>query len=161
MQNMEKIEIRNLLVKAKQAGKDIDKDWLKGAKEVAIKRRKKQFEKLPSFPLDQLEGIASDEDPVVFLVEPLDDAPRSVEIQGREKPAKVIDILVHRSSEPDVVKEGQKYSLWYTTVLETEMKVLPRPLEGTRFLLCYYGRFQKGKKPKSTDPHIFRAVPQD
>jgi len=158
---MERIKIENLLVKAKQAVKDLDMDWLKGAKEVAIKRRKRQFEKLPSFPISELEDIATDEDPVVFLVESLDDAPRTVEIQGREKPAKVIDILVHRSSAPDVVKKEQKYSLWYTTVLETEMKALPRPLEGTKFLLCYYGRFQKGKKPRSTDPHIFRAVPQD
>ena len=148
-------KIENLLVMAKKAGEDIDKDWLSHAKEQAVEARQRKFEKLDSFPIGDISG--SEEDPAVFLVEALDE-PRLVNIQKpTPRTSQVTDILVHKSSD-STVEEGKSYSLWGTTVLQKEIDALPKPVKGSKFILAYYGRYQKGKKPASTDPHIFRCI---
>lgn len=158
---MEKIE--NLLVMAKKAVEDIDKDWLSHAKEQAIEARQRKFEKLDSFPTNDIGG--SEEDPAVFLVEALDE-PREVEIRnrvdkdGKPQKNKVMDITIHKSSD-STVEEGKSYSLWFSTVLTKEIEALPKPLKDSKFILCYYGRYQKGKKPATTDPHIWRCIPSE
>jgi hypothetical protein len=169
---MKPFELKNMLVKAKVAERDIDQDWLKTAKDQAINARQRKFTKLPSFPLaelcyvnnNQYEG-ASEEDPAVFQVEATDE-PREVTIASRIDPqtkkpqvTKVLDIHVTKSSDGNV-HEDETYTLWYTTVLAKELDALKPPVKGQEFILCYYGRKQKGKKPASTDPHIFRVIPQ-
>ena len=106
MSGKEKIE--NLLVMAKKAVEDIDKDWLKHAKEQAVEVRQRKFEKLDSFPIGDISG--SEEDPAVFLVEALDE-PRLVNIQKpTPRTSQVTDIPVQKSSD-GAVEEGKSYSL--------------------------------------------------
>ena len=120
---------------------------------------------LEAFPTQDLTGTP--EDPAVFELEALT-RPKSVQIKGRIDPRtgepqenKVMDVHVVNTSVPEIVKKDDEYSLWFTTVLTKEMdENLPDVQEGTKFLLCYYGRYQKGKRPKSTDPHLFRVIPQ-
>jgi len=149
------MEIANLLALARKAARDIDENWLKKAKEMAIERYRRKG--LQSFPTSDL--IGSEDDPAVFELEALSKV-KEVELKGGRK-SKVIDVKVLNTSMPETVEKGEQYSLWFTTVLEKEMQEnMPDVKEGDVFLLCYYGKYQKGKRPSPTDPHIFRVIPE-
>jgi len=155
---MKEFRIENLLVKAKQAIKDIDKDWLKGAKEMAIQHYSRKFEKLPRLDLRDLKkSTATAEDPAIMLVEFHTD-PKTVQTEKMKRPMDVVTLTVLKTTEPTLAPEG-KYSVWLnTTVLAKEIHSLPKPLTGTKAIIAYYGQ---NPNKMGQMVYIYRAIPQE
>lgn len=138
-------------------------DWLANAKETAVSARHTRTSDTPSFPTDEvlktIENRFTDDDPRIFLFTPIESAPREVEIRRTNRIAKVVTIHIERSELPNVVAEGQDYSLWFGTVLERQWNQV-KPQTGEKYILAYHGRYMKGKTAKDTDPHVFNIIAQ-
>ena len=147
------MKLENILAKAKAEAKKLDMDWLKNAKEIAVKRRG-GFEKLDRLDLRELGGSA--EDPEVVEVKWLSE-PRSVKTAKMMSAMDVVEVEVLRSSKPDLAEAGKKYSVWAnTTVLKQELD-RNKPVAGEKAIIASYGTIQN---KRGQNMYLFRVIPE-